>query len=295
MVRWRQPVVTPTASARDDGGADQRPYHASPTDLVPLSTLDHVFAGPSVEPTLTRLDERSYAFDLRRELAEVRVGTMVADAPLAACVDAVRTQVGQPLARARVADLGARGTAIALSLSHAVADGNGYFIFMSAWAARSRGAAPVEVAADRRVLTHRGPVSAGTAPACGTLPKSGFFVGPRDTPGADLRIHERRVPRRQLAPPAGFTVNDWICAALWKEAWTDEPAGMTTVRLSGRCPHASRRRGPKVLRKRHLDGRHGAARSGFRRDQPLAHADRATRLRGRRAGGGRHRAFGPPP
>jgi hypothetical protein len=244
------------------------------TNLIPLSAIDHmltatpwplqlVFEFPSkldakrlVEAfhattrrfvgsaaTLTLQDEHTMAFDVSRDASEIRVTADGPDIPLHACLDPVRTELGQPLTRARIVDRGSRGTAIGFSMSHAVADGYGFFLFLAAWAAEARGADFPAPNCDRRLLSNpaaRNP--AQPSPAVGPLEQSGFFLVDEGHEPLHFPLEERFISHLELRSekqrePGNYSSSDLLAARLWKECLRNETLPSTTLA----CPVDLRR------------------------------------------------------
>jgi hypothetical protein len=236
------------------------------TDVVALSALDHVvadkLAGPiqlvfefpaqldarrlvdayhetaqryvGVASTLMRIDEHTLGLRLSPDASVIRVTDDGPEAPLHACVDPAGTGFGEPLARARIVNRGSRGTAIGFSLAHAVADGYGFFLFLAAWAARTRGVDLPRPNCDRTLLTRPEARGQGTAPSAGgPLPMSGFTVVEREEPPLRFAIETRLLPptdpsRQKQGAPGYFSSNDLLAASLWMEAMEGVSFATTT-------------------------------------------------------------------
>jgi hypothetical protein len=244
------------------------------SNLIPLSTIDHllstvteplqlVFEYPAeldharlieafhttarrfvgAGATLTRQDEHTLAFDVSRDASEIRVTTDGPDIPLRACVDPVRCELGQPLIRARIVKRGSRGTAIGFSMSHAVADGYGLFLFLAAWAAQARGADFPAPNCDRTLLSNaaaRNPVQ--PSPAFGPLEQSGWFVVDEGYEKVYFRLEERSFSKLELrsernAELGDYSKHDLLAALLWKQCMQNESFASTTLA----CPVDLRR------------------------------------------------------
>lgn len=242
-------------------------------DLVSLSPIDHVLAArpvalqvifeyPSqldaqrlidafhatarrfvgVSGCLVRQDPHSLAFDVSRDLSEIRVTREGPDMPLHECIDAVDLRLGQPLARARIVDRGPRGTAVGFSMSHTVADGYGYFLFLAAWAARARGAAFPPPNCDRTLLSSPAARSpAERSPVEGPLEHSGFMLQQAE-PTLRLALREYLLSEAGLRAerardPAGYSASDLLMAKLWRHCFRDEDLPSTTLA----CPVDLRR------------------------------------------------------
>jgi Transferase family len=245
------------------------------SDLIPLSAIDHVLTRPVLAPlqlvfefptqldskllvesfhatarrfvgigaTLTRLDEHTIAFDVARDVSEIRVTTDGPNIPLHACLDPVRTELGQPLARARIVDRGSRGTAVGFSMSHAVADGYGFFLFLAAWAAQARGADFPAPNCDRRLLTSAAArESPPSIAAVGPLEQSGFFLVDEGQQPLSFSLEERFISQLELRAqkqrePGNYSSSDLLAAHLWKEYLQHEHFPSTTLA----CPVDLRR------------------------------------------------------
>jgi hypothetical protein len=242
----------------------------------PLATLDYVFASEAYNPTqlimrfaaeldlerlsasflatarefvgvhaaLARMDERTLAFDLSNETAELSIVEATPDTPLHTCGVTIRTAIGEPLSRAQVTRLGRGGTAIAFALSHAVADGYGYFMFLSAWAARARGAAFPAPTCDRRALSSQ---RSGRPFEGGKLMHAGFVL--EDAARPSLRMEERWIDPAELkrslsasAEDGALSDHDAISATLWKEFMGHSELAESTFT----CPVDVRRHRPNL-------------------------------------------------
>jgi hypothetical protein len=244
------------------------------SDMIPLSALDHllgacpfsnqlVFEWPAkldqqrlidayhltarrFEGTagiLTRLDEHTLAFDMSRDASEIRVTNDGPEIPLRACVDMVNLELGQPLARARIVDRGPRGTAIGFSMSHAVADGYGFFLFLIAWAAQARGVDFPAPNCDRRLLSNpRARKPAQPSPDVGPLEQSGFVLLDGTEPLLELQMEDWYVSPAELRSKIqgasdAYSTHELLGARLWKECLQDAPYPNTTFA----CPVDIRR------------------------------------------------------
>jgi hypothetical protein len=244
------------------------------SELVPLSALDHllgacpfsnqlVFEWPvqldhqrlieafhltarrfqGASATLTRLDDHTLAFDMSREVAEIRVTHDGPDIPLNACFDPVDLTMGQPMTRARIVDRGARGTAIGFSMSHAVADGYGFFLFLIAWAAHARGIDFPLPNCDRTLLSNpsaRNP--SRQSPDVGPLEQSGFVLVDGSEPLLSLQMKDWYIAEkavRQMADSASdkYSTHELLSALLWKECLQNAPYPTATLA----CPVDVRR------------------------------------------------------
>ena len=249
-------------------------------DYVPLSALDHAhvshMAGPialvfrypnpldagvvadayletarkytGLTGTLVKIDDRTLGFDVAGDPL-VRITSERPDSALSACIDMVGTEVGKPLARARIAHLGDQGTAISLCMSHAVADGYGFFLFMSAWAAKSRAAKFYEPNQERSLLTNQAARVSDGSVVPERLPESGLVVmPPAYEPGRSYRLEERVLPsatlKTKLPGANGQTLsgNDLLAASVWKELAGDVAHPTTTLA----CPVDVRQKRPDL-------------------------------------------------
>jgi Transferase family len=199
---------------------------------------------------VVQVDAHNLAFDLSRDAAEIRVVTEAAAVPLSACVDSVELRLGAALARARITQLGDQGSAVGLSMSHAVADGYGFFLFIAAWAARARGQDFPQPNCSRTALSNPGARSAKVAapPSRDSLRQAGLVVLDEPVSAKPFRTEERRLPadwideHKRLAAEHKLSFNDVLCAALWKDALQDSSA--ETVMLA--CPVDLRRHQPAL-------------------------------------------------
>ena len=193
--------------------------------------------------TLSRLDEHSVAFDLSRNASEIRVTTDGPDIPLHACIDSVVSGFGKPLARARIVDRGSLGTAIGFSMSHVLADGYGFFLFLAAWAAQARGIDFPAPNCNRTLLSNvDARATAKPLPASGPLPQSGYYLVDEGYQPKDFRLEEQLLPLTQLQAEkrlaAGpYSIADLIAARLWKACMQDAALPSTTLA----CPVDLRR------------------------------------------------------
>jgi hypothetical protein len=228
--------------------------------IVPLSILDHVFASDAFDPiqivleygakldagrleecfpaiasqftgvngALVRVDERTLGLDLSQERACVRVVSAAADTPPAECAEPLTTELGAPLARARITLLGEHKSVLALALSHVVADGYGYFLLLSAWAARVRGQPFPPALCERGRLAPPADLALSASVQTGKLLHSGFMLAGGEA-RPRLRVSERCVPLSELATrAASVSSSDLLSARLWKEAMASEALPETT-------------------------------------------------------------------
>jgi hypothetical protein len=189
-----------------------------------------------VGATLTAVAGHSLAFDLSREAAEWRIVDVDGDAPAASELEPLRTGLGSPLSRAYLIRRRNGRMAIAFMLAHVVADGFGYFLFLSSWAARTRGASPLVPNFDRPSVTPSPaePVVTSEVPS-GCLPQSGFILLPEDRREPRLPLVERRRDaivhsgKRGEKGRTRLSANDVLCATLWKESVETDCLGDSTL------------------------------------------------------------------
>jgi shikimate O-hydroxycinnamoyltransferase len=206
---------------------------------IPLSPIDHVFAGRGAYPLEFvfayggRMDAERLAGSLRRTLALfpaagsrlVRLGEAYGIEPGAdgcafevgassatfaesterhAFVDPVETVEGRPLARVRLTHA-ADGSVLGVSLSHAVVDGFSFFYFLSAWSRVFLGRDVPPPALDRGLLAPGGarpgePLDPGSVrEACGLFLDERRPEIPRDR----LRWTRRLFPQSELSELLG--------------------------------------------------------------------------------------------
>jgi hypothetical protein len=185
-----------------------------------------------VSGTLRRVDDVAMAIDVSTE-ARCRVVDRPTEAALSTCIEAVQTRVDEPLARAQITRLGDGGTAIGFAMSHTVADGYGYFLFLSAWASRVRGEDFLRPVCGRSLLdrgdggVHR-PID--TAGGAQILPYSGFTLVTAEMKAPELRVDERLTsPDQWKSSGQGFSASDFLSASLWKECTGDVAVGQTIL------------------------------------------------------------------
>jgi hypothetical protein len=234
-------------------------------DALPLSAIDHVLSSDFVPAAqlvfrfpgtldvgrveeafratvaafegtsgcLVRLSDTQLGLDTSADLAAFRVTSASPDTPLSACIDSVETKLGVPLVRARVTQLGDQGTALGLAMSHALADGYGYFLFLSAWAAHARGQPFPPPNLNRALLSNSSARSVDAAPpALGQLQHSGFYVVSEDYRPPRLTWRERYIAASSVEPTSsdrGLSANDYITGVLWKEYMAVERAEAVTL------------------------------------------------------------------
>lgn len=171
-------------------------------------------------------------------------------------LDSVRTVPGEPLTRARLTQTPG-ASYLGVSLSHAVADGYGYFYFLSSWAAAARGEEFQEPVLDRSLLAV--PPADGPEDADSVRAESGWSLAePRKAPRREhlrwTRLSLAREEVRALTREASsasdvrLSVNDVLAARLWKE--TSARWGGKGPRRFLSCPLDYRRLHPA------LDGRY---------------------------------------
>jgi hypothetical protein len=177
---------------------------------------------------LAQRDAHTLYFDLTRDAAVIEICDEASAAPWMTQVQLVRTQLGEPLARARITRMAGGGTRISLVLSHGLGDGYSYFLFLAAWAARSRGEAGFEAACNRSALR---PAQARPEPGrrwLGELPHSGFFIDAEDEVRELLPFVEGSLTSDAVKGQNGLSSNDLLSAAAWKKSVAPEYQGPTT-------------------------------------------------------------------
>jgi hypothetical protein len=157
--------------------------------------------------------------DLSRDACVIEERSAGGDTPLLDCAYMVKTELGLPLAHARITHLGKeRGTAISFSLNHAVGDAYSTVMFMAAWAARARGELAPPFKCDRSILTNPAARTRDFEVRGIRMPHSGFTILPREEPKQRMRWHfEERLRSELGAVGSGLSFNDALCATLWKE------------------------------------------------------------------------------
>ncbi|HSR96286.1 MAG TPA: acyltransferase [Kofleriaceae bacterium] len=243
------------------------------TTLIPLSAVDHMWsanmAGPlqlvleysneldvqrlteSLHETvreyvglggvLVQVDPSTLAIDTSGERSIVRTTSDGPEIPLAQCIDPVDPRVGEPVARVRIVRRGTKGTAIGYSMSHAVADGYGMFLFLSAWAARARGGVPLPPPiCDRDRLTRPHARARGSFDEA-ALERAGFVLVSPELSLPTLQVEERVIAISELAAgdprSSGASVSNVLAATLWKEY----AEARTTPTITLACPVDLRR------------------------------------------------------
>ena len=242
--------------------------------LIPLSPIDHVFTGrgaypiefvfsyagamdagrleeslrralavfPPVSSRFVRLPGGALAFEpweggCAFRVAESATGFAETDRRTV-FLDPVDGREGEPLARVlltRTPD----GCVLGFSLSHAVADGYGYFHFLTSWARLFRGEPFPPPSHAREALF---PAVDGNAAAPGPHAAGGLFrAGPRpEVDRAHLRPHRHVLSRAELVAmhreaqegnPVRLSHNDTAAAWLWKKylvEWAGEDPSLDT-------------------------------------------------------------------
>ncbi len=259
--------------------------------VIPLSPIDHVFTGvgsypiefvfayrgaidadrlagslrsvlahfPAVSSRLVRLPGERWGleptpdgcvFETATTDAALTADGLPALDTLAGWTAPVETIEGQPLARVRLTRAGA-GTVLAVSISHAVADGFSYFYFLSAWSRAFQGLPVPPPCHDRELLaaaeTPAPSDAEGVRDGCGLFQEG---VRPaRDR--ARLRWTRRLFSRDDLKAlvsevqegcPVRLSHNDVVSAWLWRThaaGWIDPGALEPRAWLS--CPVDVRR------------------------------------------------------
>jgi hypothetical protein len=151
-------------------------------------------------------------------------------------VEPLITREGGCLARAYLLQRADGKSSLAFSLAHVVADGYGYFLFLTAWAMRVRGQKMPPPNCDRRLLTTAHLGEGGYSDALGSLSggvlkQSGFILLEHDIRGDRLRFREevRSLEALELeAEGEQLSVNDLLCADLWKKAPVAESDELST-------------------------------------------------------------------
>lgn len=179
---------------------------------------------------LVQVDPSTLVFDLSNDSSVVTVCDADDDAPWTSQVDCVRSVLGEPLAKVRITRY-RESTVVALSLSHVVADGYGYFLFLTAWAARARGEPMVEVHCQRAALRPVIPEVSEAGRRSGGLPESGFFVADDPTlpPGLPWRLSEFSPATNQPPGKMSLSSNDLLSASLWKRSMGDAAPELKTT------------------------------------------------------------------
>jgi hypothetical protein len=218
---------------------------------VPLSAIDYLYIHDRTDPTtfvfrypskldVPRITDAFYEtarefvgasgvlvasddacfLDVSRAAAEIQEVSLEGDKALRDCVSFVRTDFGQPLTRALITHLdGGRGTALSFSMSHVVGDGYSTFLFLTAWAAKVRGDAPIKPLCDRTILTNPSARVPGHEVRGDYFAEAGFFIVEKDEPLRRLRWHfEDRSLASLCSKVQGLSPNDVLCATLWKES-----------------------------------------------------------------------------
>jgi shikimate O-hydroxycinnamoyltransferase len=231
-----------------------------------LNPIEHVFTGPGSQPitfafsysatldpdALRRgLDDTLVSFpmvksQLRRTAADEYVFHLT-DAGLAfdvaqtdlefqrsqsaeQYVTPARSVEGQPLTRIALAQT-PKGSVLAVSMSHALADGFSFFHFLSSWARTCRGARILEPSMDREVFRSIPNTGAGEVTADEILEACGLFyggdragapAGPGDVESFFISDGQIRSHMDSVGGARGssLSANDAITALLWKKYLT---------------------------------------------------------------------------
>jgi hypothetical protein len=114
-------------------------------------------------------------------------------------------------------------------MSHVVGDGYSTFLFLTAWAARVRGDAPITPLCDRTILTNPSARVPGHEILGDYFAHAGFFIVENDEPVQRLRWHfEERSLASLCSKVPGLSSNDVLCATLWKEFLTNHQGAEAT-------------------------------------------------------------------
>lgn len=238
---------------------------------IPLSPIDHVFTGPGAYPIdfvfayPGEMDAERLLSSLRRALelfppvssrlvrlsadhlglepdpegcsfVAAESGHGFADPALRHdFLDPVESREGEPLTRVRLTRT-PEGSVLGVSMSHAVADGFSYFLFLASWSRLFRGLDVAPPSHERALLAAE---AAGGEPTADELRADcGLFrAGPRPESRRGLRWETHAFPRDRLRAalgeaqagcPVRLSHNDVMAATLWRDQvprWTAEGDG----------------------------------------------------------------------
>jgi len=166
-------------------------------------------------------------------------------------IEPVRSGEGEPLSRITWTKTPA-GVVLAISVSHALADGFSYFHFLSSWAKVSRGERFLEPSFSRPDWT----VASASAVRTGSLGAEelyaacGLFCGDRRQPLGEADVIQERffisadsiqsaLDSARGEHPVSFTANDVLVAMLWKKYASKRLAGSEPAYMT--CPVDVRR------------------------------------------------------
>lgn len=166
-------------------------------------------------------------------------------------LDPVRTEEGEPLTRVKLTRT-PTGSVLGVSMSHAVADGFGYFFFLSNWAGAFRGESRPAPVHRRELLIPEVGDPAETITAADVLRDSGIhWAGRRSEVRRDEMSWERQAISREEArdlvgqaresSDGSVSFNDVIAARLWRDTVTRWPSNEGEVETMLACPVDFRR------------------------------------------------------
>jgi shikimate O-hydroxycinnamoyltransferase len=260
---------------------------------IPLTPIDHIFTGrgaypiefvfayrraidperlrssfraileqfPPASSKLLPVSDHSYAFEPAEDGA--RLETLDADATFDDAsrrrefLDPVDSVPGEPLTRVRLTRT-PRGSVLGVSMSHAVADGFSYFLFLSMWARLFHGKKILPAFHDREVLLPKGADDRTLEDPESIREASGVFLGgTRPTVDRARMVWDRRLigaeelgdllAQSQHECDIRLTHNDVVTAQLWRDyaaRWnTGDDSGPAYLncpvdfrRIHPRCP-----------------------------------------------------------
>jgi NRPS condensation-like uncharacterized protein len=255
--------------------------------IIPLSPIDHVFTGlgsypigfvfaykDTIDPACLRssLDETLEQFSPLRskliKISEHSYGLQPADDGLSFEVssssetfeeskdlskfsDSVHSVEGEPLAKIKLTQT-PRGSVLGVSISHAVADGFGYFHFLSSWSRVFQGKRILSPSHERELLVPETPDHQKLITPGDILARCGFFWGGKRHASSGEQIHEERLliskdtmskllaeAQKECEVPLFY--NDVITAFLWKKYITQWNEGGNNPTTYVSCPFDYRR------------------------------------------------------
>ena len=197
------------------------------TDLK-ISTIEESFYQTcreflGSEGCLIEVDDKTMGFDLSKCRASFEVIECEMDRPLNTIVERITNDLGAPLTRAYLVRRQSL-TSIILCMSHAVADGYGYFMFLSAWAAKCRGNEFYSPNCDRKALTSFGRFAIHNddkSPLPKMLPSSHTLIVSETKNGKRFRwkkdyisVHSDKY--KNVSETGKPSINALISADIWK-------------------------------------------------------------------------------
>lgn len=210
---------------------------------------------PILRSQLVRISETDYEFHISEQGLTFDVLESTVNFEEAGSIEQyiipVSSIAGEPLTKITLTQTPG-GSVLAVSVSHALADGFSYFHFFSAWARICRGEAIIKPSLERDVLLANGNKSEKIITANDIYTNCGLFYGSERRKLQSGPVHEDRffiskdtirsiLEEKKNEPGISLTENDIITALLWQKyipIWSKENNNQKTYVT---CPFDIRR------------------------------------------------------